>query len=82
MSDAWQPDQYARFRAEREQPFHDLLALVRPVPGGRTVDLGCGTGMLTPLLHEHTGAAETVGDRPVGGDAGAERATRGERGSL
>ncbi len=61
MSDAWQPDQYARFRAEREQPFHDLLALVRPAPGGRVVDLGCGTGVLTPLLHEHTGAAETVG---------------------
>ena len=61
MSDAWEPDQYARFRTEREQPFHDLLALVEPVPGGRVVDLGCGTGVLTRLLHEHTGAAETVG---------------------
>lgn len=61
MSDAWQPEQYARFRTEREQPFHDLLALVEPVPGGRVVDLGCGTGVLTRVLHEHTGAAETVG---------------------
>lgn len=61
MGDAWQPDQYARFRAEREQPFHDLLALVEPVPGGRAVDLGCGTGVLTRVLHERTGAAETVG---------------------
>ena len=61
MADTWQPEQYARFRAEREQPFHDLLALVEPVPGGRVVDLGCGTGVLTRVLHEHTGAAETVG---------------------
>ena len=61
LSDGWQPDQYARFRDEREQPFHDLLALVSPVPGGRVVDLGCGTGALTRVLHEHTQAAETVG---------------------
>lgn len=61
MSDAWQPEQYARFRNEREQPFHDLLALVEPVPGGRVVDLGCGTGVLTPVLHERTEAAETLG---------------------
>ena len=61
MSDAWQPEQYARFRAEREQPFHDLLALVEPVPGGRVVDLGCGTGVLTRVLHEYTRASETVG---------------------
>ena len=61
MGDAWQPEQYARFRAEREQPFYDLLALVQPVPGGRVVDLGCGTGALTRVLHERTRAAETVG---------------------
>ncbi len=61
MSDAWNPEQYARFRAERDQPFYDLLALVAPVPGGRVVDLGCGTGALTRALHEHTQAAETVG---------------------
>ena len=59
--DAWQPDQYARFKAEREQPFYDLLDLVTPVPGGRVVDLGCGTGKLTRVLHERTQAAETTG---------------------
>ncbi len=59
--DAWQPDQYARFKAEREQPFYDLLDLVTPMPGGRVVDLGCGTGKLTPVLHERTQAAETIG---------------------
>ena len=61
QGDGWQPDQYARFEAEREQPFYDLLDLVRPVPGGRVVDLGCGTGALTRALHERTQAAETVG---------------------
>src|SRR5437016_6389253 len=57
----WDPDQYERFKAERTRPFFDLLALVEPVPGGRVVDLGCGTGELTRELHRHTGAAETVG---------------------
>ncbi|MXX79462.1 MAG: methyltransferase domain-containing protein [Chloroflexi bacterium] len=59
--DGWQPEQYARFRAEREQPFYDLLALVEPAPGGRVVDLGCGTGVLTRVLHERTQASQTVG---------------------
>jgi trans-aconitate 2-methyltransferase len=59
--DEWQPDQYARFKAEREQPFYDLLNLVEPVPEGRVVDLGCGTGKLTRVLHERTQAAETIG---------------------
>jgi len=61
MTSPWNPAQYERFSNERTQPFLDLLALVEPVPGGRVVDLGCGTGELTRLLHERTGAAETVG---------------------
>ena len=59
--DTWDPDQYERFRDERTRPFLDLLAMVRPVPGGRAVDLGCGTGELTRWLHRHVGAAETLG---------------------
>jgi trans-aconitate 2-methyltransferase len=57
----WDPAQYERFRAERRQPFEDLLQLLRPVPGGRLVDLGCGTGELTRDLHVHLGTAESVG---------------------
>jgi trans-aconitate 2-methyltransferase len=59
--EGWNPDQYERFHAERRQPFDDLVALCEPVPGGRVVDLGCGTGQLTAELHERLHAAETVG---------------------
>jgi trans-aconitate 2-methyltransferase len=59
--DAWDPSQYERFRDERRQPFEDLSALVRPVPGGRVADLGCGTGELTRRLHASTKAATTLG---------------------
>jgi trans-aconitate 2-methyltransferase len=61
VPDTWKPDVYARFAAERRRPFDDLLAMVAPIPGGRAVDLGCGTGELTRELHRRTGAAETVG---------------------
>ena len=59
--DGWSPDQYERFRSERQQPFDDLLTLCHPVPGGRVVDLGCGTGDLTKILHEEMAAEQTVG---------------------
>src|ERR1700682_4840438 len=57
----WSPSQYERFKSERSQPFHDLLALVEPRPGMRVVDLGCGTGELTRIMHEQLGAVETLG---------------------
>jgi trans-aconitate 2-methyltransferase len=74
----WDPDQYERFKAERARPFWDLVALVRPSPGARIVDLGCGTGELTRELHRHLRASETLGidnspsmferARPLAGD--------------
>jgi trans-aconitate 2-methyltransferase len=57
----WSPSQYEKFKDERSKPFFDLLALVRPKPGMRAVDLGCGTGELTRALHQRLGAAETLG---------------------
>ena len=57
----WDPGQYRRFRDERTQPFLDLLALVEPAPGMRALDLGCGTGELTRMLHERLQARETLG---------------------
>lgn len=57
----WSPEQYARFNAERKQPFTDLLSLIERRPNLRVADLGCGTGELTRELHETLGAAETIG---------------------
>ncbi len=57
----WDPAQYERFKAERSQPFFDLLALVEPRPAMRVVDLGCGTGELTREMHRRLAAAETLG---------------------
>ena len=57
----WSPEQYARFAAERKQPFLDLAALVERQPNMRIVDLGCGTGELTRELHDSLAAAETLG---------------------
>lgn len=61
MVDQWNPTQYNRFRAERMQPFFDLLAMVRPSPGMRVLDLGCGTGELTAMLAERLPDAEVEG---------------------
>ena len=61
MSDPWSPAQYEKFAREREQPFYDLLAMVRPVANMRVVDLGCGTGKLTRELHARVQARETLG---------------------
>jgi trans-aconitate 2-methyltransferase len=59
--DTWNPTQYERFRSEREQPFHDLVALITRRPAARVIDLGCGTGLLTASLHHELSATETVG---------------------
>ena len=60
-SGQWDPSQYERFKAERRQPFEDLLRMIEPVPGGRLIDLGCGTGELTRDLHTALGVAESIG---------------------
>ena len=76
-TDTWDPLQYDKFQREREQPFFDLLSMVRPKPAMRIVDLGCGTGKLTGTLHERLAAAETVGlDRSDSMLAGARDAAQ------
>jgi trans-aconitate 2-methyltransferase len=48
----WDAEQYERFKRERELPFEDLFALIRPRDNMRVIDLGCGTGELTKKLQE------------------------------
>jgi len=78
MSAAWDPGQYHRFQTERRAPFYDLLRLVRRRPGTRVVDLGCGTGELTRLVHLELQAQTTLGvDNAASMLARAPRATAG-----
>jgi len=58
----WQPGQYERFKAQRAQPFWDLVALLdvtRPIE--RAADLGCGTAELTDELGRRLRIADLLG---------------------
>lgn len=57
----WDPQQYDKFRAAREQPCADVVALIQPHERMRVVDLGCGLGNLTRKLAERFADAEIVG---------------------
>jgi len=59
--DAWNPNQYDKFKAERSQPFYDLMNLLEITGHPQVVDLGCGTGELTAELHRYLRAHSTVG---------------------
>ncbi|MEZ5298796.1 MAG: hypothetical protein R2697_21690 [Ilumatobacteraceae bacterium] len=43
MTVDWEPDRYERFKAQRAEPFWDLMELVHRGGIERAVDLGCGT---------------------------------------
>lgn len=61
-ADTWNPAQYQKFQAERDQPFLDLLSLVAaPSADAALVDLGCGDGRLTALAHARLSARSTLG---------------------
>lgn len=57
----WNPDQYARFAAQRAQPFWDLVDLIHRGAIDRAVDLGCGTGDLTVSIAERLGIGRMTG---------------------
>ncbi len=60
--DAWKPEQYDRFAAERRLPFDELVKLCHPLEaGGVVVDLGCGGGALTAELGTRLGASQVIG---------------------
>ena len=57
----WDPERYHQFQQERSAPFDDLVQLIKPRPGMRVVDLGCGTGELTRRLADMLPESEVVG---------------------
>lgn len=60
--DSWNPQQYHKFQNERSQPFFDLMAMIDTAhPFKAVIDLGCGPGELTKILHDKTQAQKTVG---------------------
>jgi trans-aconitate 2-methyltransferase len=57
----WNPNQYEKYKHERSQPFFDLMDMVQPFEHGNVVDLGCGTGELTKILHDKFLPLNTIG---------------------
>lgn len=49
---SWDPERYLTYADERGRPFVELVQRVDAAAPGRVVDLGCGAGNLTALLHE------------------------------
>ena len=60
MSD-WNPQQYLKFEKERTQPSIDLVAKIS-IEGPRTIiDIGCGPGNSTQILHQRWPLADIIG---------------------
>jgi trans-aconitate 2-methyltransferase len=57
----WNPDQYLKFNKERIQPSIDLVARIGFFIPGRIIDIGCGPGNSTQILHNRWPEAEITG---------------------
>lgn len=74
---AWDPEQYIKFVAERERPFHELVARIDATEPGTVLDIGCGPGSATSTLLDRWPAATVVGvDSSVEMIAAAEELRR------
>ncbi|WP_238654465.1 methyltransferase domain-containing protein [Rothia uropygialis] len=49
----WDPEQYLKFGSERARPLVDLLQRIPLTTVRNVVDLGCGPGSDTPVIHGH-----------------------------
>ena len=56
----WSPQRYLRFESQRLRPALDLLGQIDHPNPRRIADLGCGTGNITPFLHERWPTAEIL----------------------
>ena len=70
------PARDERFASDRERPFWDLAALLRPGDAPRLADLGCGTGRLTAELGGTARGARDARGRQLARDARAGRRPR------
>ncbi|MBV9783184.1 MAG: methyltransferase domain-containing protein [Acidisphaera sp.] len=61
MTTSWDPSQYLRYAGERLRPALDLMARVPAESPARVVELGCGAGNGTALLHARWPKAEIIG---------------------
>jgi trans-aconitate 2-methyltransferase len=58
---SWNPDLYLQFANERNQPILDLIARINLANPRRIIDLGCGPGNSTDLLHQRWPEADLTG---------------------
>lgn len=61
MNVSWDPGQYLKFRNERTQPSIDLAARVDLAAPASILDVGCGPGNSTEVLHARWPAAGITG---------------------
>ncbi len=61
MSTDWDNRQYLKFAGERTRPAQELLARVPLAQASQVVDLGCGPGNSTALLHGRWPQARVIG---------------------
>ena len=57
----WDPESYLKYRDERTQPSHDLVARIELVNPANVVDIGCGPGNSTEVLRQRWPAAHITG---------------------
>ncbi len=61
MSTTWDPGQYLKFRDERTRPSIDLAARISLASPSRILDVGCGPGNSTEVLHDRWPTARITG---------------------
>ncbi|MCX7029122.1 MAG: methyltransferase domain-containing protein, partial [Spirochaetes bacterium] len=61
MSTTWDPGQYLKFRHERTRPAIDLASRVLLASPAAILDVGCGPGNSTEVLHDRWPAARITG---------------------